>query len=46
MENFGRPNAEVGSFSRVDAVANGDDGVEVVGFDGTGNLTFAFGLNL
>jgi len=39
------PNAKLGRLRTVDAIADGDDGVEVVELDFASNLTFSFGLN-
>lgn len=46
FEDFCGPDAKIGGFAGIDAVADGDDGVEVVGFDGAGDLAVALGLNL
>lgn len=44
-EGFGRPDSEAGGFYGIDAVADGDDGVEVVKIYLAGDLSGAFGLN-
>lgn len=45
FEDFCSPDTEIGGFAGIDAVADGDDGVEVVGFKSTRNLAIAFGSN-
>ncbi len=45
-EDVGEPDAEVAGAARIDAKAEGDDHIEVVSFDGAGDLALAFGLGL
>lgn len=45
-EDAGGPDAEVGGFAGVDAVADGDDGVEVVDFELTADGAISFLGNL
>ena len=45
LQGFCGPDAEIGGFFRVDTVADGDDGVEVVHFYRTLRFSVAFGLN-
>ncbi len=46
MENIGSPDAEIGGFAGVDAVGDGDDGVEIVGFDSAADGAVPFYGNL
>ena len=46
FEDIGSPNTEIGGLAGVDAVADRDDGVEIVDIDGTGDGAGAFGGNL
>lgn len=46
FEDFRGPDAKIGGFAGIDTVTDRDDGVEVVSFDGAGDLALAFGLNL
>lgn|GEM_PF-5246381 len=44
-QNASSPLAELGGTDRVDAIANGNDGVEIVVLDFPGHLPRTFGLN-